>query len=68
MSDPSQTVLNYLRTVGGRARVVRVMEATGLDRDTILRGAGRASPKAPPVRRPEPTRSDDDWLLIDWIG
>jgi hypothetical protein len=67
MRDPSQMVLNYLRTVGGRAPVARVMEATGLDRETILRNAGKPAGK----RRPAPAAADPacefDWRAIDWI-
>ena len=67
MSDPSQRVLNYLRAVGGGARVARVMEATGLDRETILRGAGRAGQKAGTRPAVERVRDDDSWPVIDWI-
>ena len=67
VNDPSRRVLYYLRTVGGRARVDRVMEATGLDRETILRGAGRPTAKVSPKRKAEPVREADDWLTIDWI-
>ena len=67
MSEPSQRVRNYLRTVGGRARVDRVMEATGLDRETILRGAGRAPGKTETKRPIHVTGDDDDQSLIECI-
>ena len=67
MNDPSWRVWNYLRTVGGRARVDRVMEATGLDRETILRGAGRPSRKTEMKRPNEGTGHDDERLLIACI-
>jgi hypothetical protein len=67
MSDPSQRVLNYLRAVGGGARVARVMEATGLDRETILRGAGGAGQKSGTRPAVERVRDDDGWHVIDWI-
>ena len=66
MPDPSRMVLNYLRTVGGRAPVARVMEATGLDRETILRNAGKPGRKPRAPTAAEPAR-ELDWRAIDWI-
>ena len=67
MSDPGRRVLNYLRTVGGRARVDRVMEATGLDRETILRSAGRPPARPKPNRPLQSSRDDHERMLIDCI-
>jgi hypothetical protein len=66
MRDPSQMVLNYLRTVGGRAPVARVMEATGLDRETILRNAGKPGRKRRTQTVADPEH-ELDWRAIDWI-